>query len=611
MPQCESCTKKAYYGAKDQPPRFCRGHKEPGMQNVKAPLCVHEGCGSTSRAFGIPGGKGTHCKKHAVSGMVNVVNPRCHHGDCESTSLAFDVPGGKGRFCKEHATSAMVNVRNRLCEWNGCTSTSRNFDIPGGKGRFCKAHKTVEMVDVLMPKCIHPGCTLRANFSMRGTPARYCATHKSPGMCNRTSCEYETCTKTPGCNYPGETSGRFCSAHKLDGMVNVRVNGCRHPGCKKTASFGRTTPQYCKSHAEDGMRNLISKVCEHPGCDIFAAYNEPGARPKFCKTHSSETMVYVVGKGCQFPGCSCRSRYYDVPGGKGRFCTKHKEPGMVDVQNPKCNASDCLSLATYGIPGGKPSRCAKHRLPGMLSRPRARCNVCRKPAYYGKSFVPNHCELHRHEDDENLMERECVSCHLVMVLDANNRCEYCDPTRFETNRLAKQNALMDYLNSKGLRGNSTDIVIERGVCGRERPDRVFEDDDKIVVLECDEHQHRERQCECEQTRMVNISQSYGGMPVYFIRWNPDAYVPVDGKAPEPVSKRYSTLAKVLRDVLDNRTPPPLALLAVTYMYYDGWSGIEWNVITPFAEDSTSDTATRTAPRLQRAPAGLLLHPDGN
>ena len=222
----------------------------------------------------------------------------------------------------------------------------------------------------------------------------------------------------------------------------------------------------------------------------------------------------------------------------------------------------------------------------MITRPRARCTVCRKPAIYGKSFVPSHCEAHRESDDENLMERQCISCNLIMVLDKNNRCEYCDPVRFETNRLAKQNALMEYLNHRGLRGNSTDVIIERGECGRERPDRVFEFDDKIVILECDEHQHRDRQCLCEQTRMVNISQSYGGMPVYFIRWNPDNYVSPGERKLDPVVKRHTVVANFLRDIRDNRIRLPSALLSVFYMYYDGWVGFDlarWEVITPYLQ----------------------------
>jgi hypothetical protein len=146
MPTCEVCPNNAYYG--HETPQFCRAHQKAGMRNVVAQLCAHEGCTSTSRAFGYPGQKGTHCKKHAPFGMVNVANPVCEHPDCTSTSRVFDFPGGEGRFCKAHALSSMVNVSSARCEYAGCTVASRNFDVPGGKGRFCQHHREKGMVDV-------------------------------------------------------------------------------------------------------------------------------------------------------------------------------------------------------------------------------------------------------------------------------------------------------------------------------------------------------------------------------------------------------------------------------------------------------------------------------
>jgi hypothetical protein len=575
MPTCEVCPNNAYYG--HETPQFCRAHQKAGMRNVVAQLCAHEGCTSTSRAFGYPGQKGTHCKKHAPFGMVNVANPVCEHPDCTSTSRVFDFPGGEGRFCKAHALSSMVNVSSARCEYAGCTVASRNFDVPGGKGRFCQHHREKGMVDVRNHPCEHDGCQTRAGYSFKGQPARFCAAHKIPGMCGRYTCIAEDCKVYASYNVPGETTAIYCATHKLDGMINLRIKRCHSVGCGKCASFGHTTLQFCKAHAEDGMQNLIATFCAYPECDVQASYNHSGQRPEFCQAHSEVGMVCVIGRGCEAVGCTSRSRYYDVPGGKGRFCTKHREPGMVDVSNPKCE--ECDSLASYGIPGNKRTRCTKHRTPGMITRPKAKCAVCRKPAFYGTNFVPRHCELHKTEDDENLVERECVSCHLVMVLDAKNQCEYCNPARFTTNRLAKQNALMEYLNRRGLKGNSTDIVIDRGTCGRERPDRAFDFDDKLVILECDEHQHQDRDPLCEDTRMVNISQSYGGMPVIFLRWNPDHYA---ATKPEPLSKRYKRVADLLCEIRDGLYATPHAMLSVAYMYYDGWDGtLEWKVLLPW------------------------------
>jgi hypothetical protein len=170
-----------------------------------------------------------------------------------------------------------------------------------------------------------------------------------------------------------------------------------------------------------------------------------------------------------------------------------------------------------------------------------------------------------------------------MVLNQNNQCEYCVPETFQTARLAKQNALMAYLDYRGLNGMSTDTIIDEGECGKERPDRVFDFGNKIIVLECDEHQHRDRACVCEQTRMVNISQSFGGVPVYFIRWNPDDYSPLNPrKIPEAIEKRHKLVADYIRDIQQNLIELPAAFLSVIYMYFDDWDGLAnqpWEVIT--------------------------------
>jgi len=170
-----------------------------------------------------------------------------------------------------------------------------------------------------------------------------------------------------------------------------------------------------------------------------------------------------------------------------------------------------------------------------------------------------------------------------MLLDKDKKCEYCNPELYKRVRLEKQRALMDYLDLRNLKGTSTDIIVNEGNCGKERPDRVYELDDKIIILECDEHQHKDRQCICEQTRMVNISQGFGGIPVYFIRWNPDIYY--SNNEPESLIKRHKLVGDYIRDIINNKITLPVCLLAVIYMYYDNWNSLEdeeWKIITHFA-----------------------------
>ena len=322
------------------------------------------------------------------------------------------------------------------------------------------------------------------------------------------------------------------------------------------------------------MVDVKSKRCASQGCDSHPVFDLLGGKGRFCKTHKTAEMVDVKNKRCDSQGCDSINPVFDLPGGKGRFCKTHSTAEMVDVKSKRCISLGCHIRASYGRPGYPATHCSPHRLPGMIRRPNGKCLVCKQPALYGIHFIPRHCETHRIEEDQNLVEQECVSCHLVMVLGEDQRCEYCHPETFQTARLAKQNALMAYLDQRDLKGASTDTIVNQGDCGKERPDRVYELPDRVIILECDEHQHRDRACVCEQTRMVNISQGYGGIPVSFIRWNPDDYSPVqEKKLPESIAKRYALVGDLIRDLIQGRTLPPATLLSAIYLYYDEWDGL--------------------------------------
>jgi hypothetical protein len=97
--------------------------------------------------------------------------------------------------------------------------------------------------------------------------------------------------------------------------------------------------------------------------------------------------------------------------------------------------------------------------------------------------------------------------------------------------------------------------------------------------------HRNIECNCEQARMVNIGQSFGGIPVYFIRWNPDNYAPENSrKNPEIVKKRHILVGDYIQGIIDRKVDLPKALVSVFYMYYDGWNDLhneQWHILTAF------------------------------
>ena len=84
--------------------------------------------------------------------------------------------------------------------------------------------------------------------------------------------------------------------------------------------------------------------------------------------------------------------------------------------------------------------------------------------------------------------------------------------------------------------------------------------------------------------MINIGQSFGGIPVYFIRWNPDNYYRKSDTIPHEILKnRYKLCGDLITDIQKGTMVLPQALVSVIYLYYDEWSSLEeepWRILRP-------------------------------
>ena len=352
--------------------------------------------------------------------------------------------------------------------------------------------------------------------------------------------------------------------------------------CKKCKKI-YTNEQFITNQIQYKQCNTCrskTKKCEFVGYKKIPTFNTEGeTNARFCNTHKTAGMIDIKHRRCEFLGCKKRPTFNTEGETNARFCNTHKTAGMIDIKSRRCEFVGCKKIPTFGVPGYCASRCVPHKMVGMIKKSNSKCKKCRNLAIYGMNFVPTHCEKHKEDDELNLVERNCTSCNLLFVLDKDGFCEFCHPESFVTSRLAKQNGVMNYLNNIGLEGVTTDIVIDGGICGKERPDRVFDFGDKIVVLECDENQHKDRACECEQIRMMNIFNSFGGVRTYFIRWNPDDYK-CDNEC-DTIKKRYILLGNLLEDMKNGRYSFVDNMCSVFYMYYDGWKSMskeKWHVL---------------------------------
>jgi hypothetical protein len=373
-------------------------------------------------------------------------------------------------------------------------------------------------------------------------------------------------------------------------MSGKKKKTCEFLDCEKSPCFGipGEKGRFCKAHAEPGMIDVFNKRCEYLNCMVITPnFGMPGGKGRFCKAHAEPGMVDVKTIFCIVDDCKIQP-CFNFPGDKPIYCKFHSKMGMIDVKSGQCTEYNCDTRPSYGLPGHSPTVCARHRKPGMIFRPSAKCKFdkCKKPAFYGKNLTPQRCEEHKLEDDQNLVERECKSCNLPMVLDKDDLCEICNPEAFKKAQLAKQNTVMSFLDVNNLAGTSTDKIIDNGACGKERPDRVYDLGDKVIILEVDENQHKDRPCECEQTRMINVSQFFGGTPVYWIRFNPDEYKATKSSIQQKtINQRLETLLKVLKHIHKNKDKPT-AFIQVLYLYFDGWKESDsgkWETLTKLGE----------------------------
>jgi hypothetical protein len=251
---------------------------------------------------------------------------------------------------------------------------------------------------------------------------------------------------------------------------------------------------------------------------------------------------------------------------------------MIDLITKKCNAPGCATKAWYGIPGHAATVCAHHQVSGMIPHPKRKCEHadCKSPAVYGIGSAPTHCEEHHTEFQNNLVHRECAVCSVLEIVDSEGKCSRCSEYLNKRLHCRKQKELKGIFERSRLpRVSSYDRMIDGGVCGKERPDFVWDCGTHFVVVECDEHQHSSSPCECEQTRMVNITQSLR-LPVFWVRYNPDSFKGEWTSLKQ--SERHEMLVRTIEDCV-SRVPTTYCM--VTYLYFDGFKrghSIVWDSI---------------------------------
>ena len=105
-------------------------------------------------------------------------------------------------------------------------------------------------------------------------------------------------------------------------------------------------------------------------------------------------------------------------------------------------------------------------------------------------------------------------------------------------------------------------------CLKYRPDVMYAGPNRVVMVECDEHQHKwsNGNYECDERRISELYDEFPGKEFLVIRWNPDAFKLKSGKkAKKNFKRRCEALLKVLREY---ETIKMESKIQCVYMFYD-------------------------------------------
>ena len=393
-------------------------------------------------------------------------------------------------YCKLHKKDGMINVKSKKCKEENCNKLNPAFNYINNKlGIYCAQHKKDDMIDVINKKCLEENCNKRPSYNNKNEKTRiYCAEHKKNGMVNvkHKKCLEKNCNKIPIYNHVDEKSPTYCLEHKKENMINIVHKKCLEENCNKRPSFNllnKKTPIYCKTHKKENMVDVVNKRCKEENCNFLnPSFNYENEKTGlYCSIHKKENMINVVSKTCLEKKCNIQPRF-NLPNEKiGIYCSTHKKNNMVDIISKKCIEKNCNTQMSNKKYKGYCLRCFMFTFPNE--------KVCR-------------------------------------------------------NYKIKENHMTDFLKQEF----KDEVLVfdkQTGGCSKKRPDCYIDKFTHVIVIECDENQHKETSCENKRT--MELFQDFNCRPIVFIRFNPDSYIKDDKKFNSSFKMHKTLDVPVIRD----------------------------------------------------------------
>ena len=300
-------------------------------------------------------------------------------------------------------------------------------------------------------------------------------------------------------------------------------------------------------------------------------FNKPGETKALYRAGCADSdMVNVKSPRCI--KCKTKIPVFNKPGEtKALYCAGCADSDMVDVKSPKC--IKCKTRASYGIPCNPPTRCSKHKESGMIVKPNSKCKMknCNNKAEYGIKN-PIHCEKHKETNEVSLVERKCSKCGRIDLLIKNICVNFCN-TEIQYNYLKKHKKTKEERVVRVLKQNYKNpteynkrVDYKCGGKNQEEKEIGYDYGTHKVFIEVDENQHKSYCHSGEYARMRNIYMNEGGIPILYIRYNPDNFRNNKIIRKIPQNRKEEILIKWIKkyENFDNIKYD----LSVHYLFYD-------------------------------------------
>jgi hypothetical protein len=332
------------------------------------------------------------------------------------------------------------------------------------------------------------------------------------------TCLIENCNIKARFNFPDEKKLLYCKDHKKDGMINIDRRLCIFHGCHKRAHYNfinENKEKYCGEHKQDGMINIISKRCLEENCIKQPIYNLPDEKTGlYCNEHKKENMIDVKNKKCKEINCKKQPSYNLSTEKLGIYCNEHKKENMINVVEKRiCLIEKCNKRSNYNYE-----------------------NI--KPAIY--------CNEHRKENMIDVNKTMCLE-EYCNTIPSNKKyrgyCLRCFIHKFPNEKISrtfkiKETHMTDFIKQEF----KNEVMIfdkQTGGCSKRRPDCYIDKFTHIIIIECDENQHKDTNC--ENKRIMELFQDFCNRPIVFIRFNPDKYINEKGEKIPSSFKMHKTL----------------------------------------------------------------------